>query len=307
MSPIGRSRTPKQSLSERLEQLGALIRQLKALAVRSEVRRPGYRMLVARSLVYLLPGVGLFLLAMQSYVFGGLVIFATPFVAGLLLFYDVGQRGRMAHHVARYARNEPSDAAGANQAVSGKRGKLLLLGLVEWFERKLQKKDDDAGGLTKLIASLVGEILDVAGAFLVPAVVLDDVTIEEGVEKVKDLKSHAPEAFLGSVGFDRVASLLSSFFWGPVVLLPLLAVAGALTGVVTIAQATTVAGVIALLLAVPLAAVQTLREAGKVAYFTALYMLVAHPDTIAAERRESLEGLVDITEPSRTPEAAPAS
>lgn len=299
MSPIGRSRTPEShSLTERIERLKAIVAHLKALAARSEVRRPGYRMLVARSLVYLLPGIGLLLIATQSYVFGGALIFITPFAAGLLLFYDVGQRGRMAYHVARYARGEPSDDPdGADAAISGKRGKLLLLGVVEWFERKLQRQDDDAGFLMKLIGAVVGELLDVAGAFLVPAVVLDDVTLEEGVQKVKDLRSHAPEAFLGSVGFDQAAALLSSIFWLPVIVIPILAVVGAATGVITPHQAAALGGVLAVLLAVPLALTQTLREAAKVAYFTAFYLLVAHPDEVAGERETSLQGLVEMTEP----------
>lgn len=300
VSTAGLSKKP--GLSERMEKLGALTRHLKSLVARSAVRRPAYRMLVARSLVYLLPGLGLILLATESYVTGGLLVLATPLAAAILLFYDVGQRGRMSYHVARYARSEPDDPAGADDAISGKRWKLVFLGVAEWMERKLQSDDDDRGLLGKLIAGVVGELLDVAGAFLLPAVVLDDVSIEEAVQKVKDLKDHAPEAFVASVGFDAVASLLSSFFWAPVVIVPLAAVGGVVAGLLTIPQATGVAAAMALLLAVPLAAVHTLQEAAKAAYFTALYLLVTHPEEVAGERAASLESLVQMSDPEATPE-----
>lgn len=295
----------KQSLSERMEKLGALTGHLKSLAASSAVRRPAYRMLAARSLVYLLPGIALLQLASESYVTGALLLVLTPIGAALLLFFDVGQRGRMSYHVARYARNEPEDPAGAGAAVSGKRGRLLLLGAAEWLERRLQKNDGDRGLLAKLISGLVGELLDVAGAFLVPAVVLDDVTVKEGVQKVKALKDHAPEAFAGSVGFDAVVSLLTSFAWIPVVLIPFAAIGGAVAGVLSISQALAATAVLALVLAVPFAALHTLQEAAKAAYFTALYLLVAHSDEVADERAAGLEELVRMSEPTQTtPEPA---
>lgn len=297
----GRSRP---SLSQRVEKLGALLGHLKAFGSSAALRKPAYRMLFARSLVYLLPGLGLLMASGESYVIAVLLLIAAPLAAGLLLFYDVGQRGRMAYHVERFARGEPSDAKGANAAISGKRGKLALLGCMEWFERKLQKGRDskDSGIVSGLIAGVLGEILDVAGAFLVPAVVLDDVGLKEGVEKIKELKSRAPEALLASVGFDAAASLLSSIFWIPVILIPMGAIGATVAGWLSIPQAAGIVGVLALLLAVPLAATQTVREAAKAVYFTSLYLLIAHPEDVSGEHTESLEGLVRMTAPDETPE-----
>lgn len=305
MIPSG-SRSSKLSLSERVEKVGTLVGHLRSMASRAALRRPAWRMLIGRSLVYLMPGVGLAMMAAQSYVVGGVLILLTPPAAGLLLFYDVGQRGRIAYHVARYSRNEPSYAAGATEAVSGKRWKLVLLGVMEWLERRFQSKKEDSGMLMKLLGAALGELLDVAGAFLVPAVVLDDVDIGEAVERVKRLKDNAPEALLASVGFDAVASLISTAFWVPVIVVPVAAVGGTAAGVLTIPQAVGVAAALALLLAVPLAAVQTLQEAAKAVYFTALYLLVAHSEEVSEERRGSLESLVRFGEPEEEPGAVPA-
>lgn len=303
--------------SERLDRLKVVVSYLKSLAAESAVRRPMYRMFVARTFVYLGPAAGLGLMATERYFLGFAVLTLTLFSLPLLLFYDVGQRGRLAHLVAAYARSDEGalNADAADRSLKGKRGRLFLLGVSEWLERRLQSQADQDGNGGGMIASMlgavIGEVLDVGAAFLLPALILEDVDLSGAAQRFRQLMDHAPEALTGSVGIDAIAGLLSGLFWGPVVLLGLaLLTMGLLVtmGVLEVVAMSTLVGIGAggaLLLAAPLAGIQSLQETVKAVYFTALYMLVAHPDEMGDERAESLEGLVRFRQPDEGGSPAP--
>lgn len=297
--------------SERLDRLKIVVSYLKSLAAEPAVRRPMYRMAVARTFVYLGPAASLGLMATGRYFMGFAVLTLTLFALPVLLFYDVGQRGRLAHLVSAYARSDEGalNADAADRSLDGKRGRLFLLGAAEWLERKLQNRadaDGEGGGiLASLLAAVIGEVLDVGGAFLLPAVILEDLDLSEATQRLKQLVDHAPEALTGSVGIDAVSGLLSGLFWAPVVLLALALLTLGLLQVTAVSTLLAVGAGCALLLAVPMAAIQALQETVKAVYFTALYMLIAHPDDLGDERADSLEGLVRFRQPDEGGSSAP--
>lgn len=293
--------------SERIEKLKALLSHLSSLWREPSLRPPMLRLFVARTLFYLAPGIALFLAAGGRYVTAAVVAVVAILLRGPLLIYDAFQQGRLAHLFAAYSRGTPSNAAGAGRAIDGKGGRLLFVSFLEWMERRLQSKDsEDSGILGALLAAVIGEILDVAGAYLLPAVVIDDVRIKDSVDELRELRDHIPTTLVASVGFDAVTSLLSRFFWGPVTVLFLAVVVGIVTQMVTLGTGLLVLGIAAVLLAAPLAALQALRESAKAVYFTALYMLVAHPDEVSGDREGSLQGLVEL-EAAGNEESPPAA
>lgn len=291
-------------LSERLDRLKVVVTYLKSLAAEPAVRRPMYRMGIARTLVYLGPAGSLGLMATGRY-FPGFALLTLVFLAlPVLLFYDVGQRGRLAHLVAAYARSdrEALSAEAADRSLSGKRGRLFLLGVAEWLERRLQSQaeGEESGLIATLVGAVVGEVLDVGGAFLLPALVLEDLDLDGAAKRLRQLMDHAPAALTGSVGIDAVSGLLSGLFWGPVVLLAIALLAAGLLEVVAVSTLLGIGAACALLLAFPMAGIQTLQETVKAVYFTALFLLVAHPDELSGDRADSLEGLVRFTDPDRS-------
>lgn len=298
-------------LSERLDRLKVVVSYLKSLAAEPAARRPMYRMAVARTLVYLGPAAGLGLMATGRFFSGSILLALFLFALPLLLFYDVGQRGRLAHLVAAYARSDQAalTAEAADRSLAGKRGRLFLLGVAEWLERRLQSRaegDGDGGGLiASLLGAVLGEVLDVGGAFLLPALILEDLDLSGAAKRLRQLMDHAPEALTGSVGIDAISGLLSGLFWGPVVLLVLVLVGLGLLGMAAVSTLLWIGAGCALLLAAPLAGIQALRESVKAVYFTALYMLVAHPEELGDERAESLEGLVRFRDPEEGGASAP--
>lgn len=302
--------------SERLDRLKVVVGYLKSLAAEPAARRPMYRMTFARTLVYLGPAVSLGLMATGRNFLGFGLLTLVLLVLPLLLFYDVGQRGRLAHLVAAYARSDQDalTADAADRSLKGKRGRLFLLGVAEWFERRLQSQaegDQDGGGLlTSLLGAILGEVLDVGGAFLLPALVLEDLELSDTAERLRQLLDHAPEALTGSVGIDAISELLSRLFWGPVVLFAIVLVGLGLLEVAAVSTLLWIGAGCAFLLAAPLAGIQALRETVKAVYFTALYMLVAHPDELDAGRSDTLERLVRLQDPAEakgsTPEKEPS-
>lgn len=246
--------TRSLGFSERLDRLKIVVSYLKSLAAESAVRRPMYRMAVARTFVYLGPAASLGLMATGRYFLGFAILTLTLLALPLLLFYDVGQRGRLAHLVSAYARSDKGslNADAADRSLEGKRGRLFLLGLSEWLERRLQNRAD-AGG--------------------------------EG----------------GGI----ISSLLAGLFWGPIVLLGIALVALGMLEVAAVSTLLWIGAGCGLLLAVPMAGIQALRETVKAVYFTALYMLIAHPDELGDERAESLEGLVRFSQPDEGGSSAP--
>lgn len=284
--------------SERVDKLKTILSHLSSLWTEPSLRPPMLRLFLARTLFYLFPGIALLVAADGRYVVAAVVATVAVLLRGPLLIYDAFQRGRLAHLFAAYSRGAPSDSAGAKQAIDGKGGRLLFVSFLEWLERKLQSTDsEDSGLLGAIVGAIAGEILDVAGAYLLPAVVVDDIRIKESIGELKELRDHIPATLVASAGFDAVTSLISNFFWGPVAVLFIAAVAAVLTQTLTIGAGLLVLGIVALLLSAPLAALQAIRESAKAVYFTALYMLVAHPDEVSGEREGSLQGLVELQDP----------
>jgi len=215
---------------------------------------------------------------------------------------------------------------------------MALLDMVMAYVRSARRQNTEGGIIGGLVSALLaglGEVWDLANHYLIPAVVIDRVSLKEGASTIKRLKEQVPETLMGVFGIDifgRVVGVLMA----PIYLVMFLVAAWASFGLADSLPAVGVPaqgadlpgwmveeGVLTLTL-IPFFILIYLAKvfgvvlgrgvtAVKIMYFTIFYLQITHPERISDDLRDELtrylrmEEDVDETEagapePSWSPE-----
>jgi hypothetical protein len=88
-----------------------------------------------------------------------------------------------------------------------------MMALVE-FLLKTKANDNEQGiwpMIKKMIIGMIETVLDVAENYLLPTVVVEQVSIADAVPKLVDMKNNIPAVLAGSFGFDLIGDAISAF------------------------------------------------------------------------------------------------
>lgn len=90
---------------------------------------------------------------------------------------------------------------------------LRFLALVE-FLLKTKSNDNEQGlwpMLKRMFISMIEAVLDVAENYLLPTVVVEQVSLTDAVPKLIEMKNNIPAVLAGSFGFDMIGDAISAF------------------------------------------------------------------------------------------------
>ncbi|EBA18744.1 hypothetical protein RSK20926_13514 [Roseobacter sp. SK209-2-6] len=182
---------------------------------------------------------------------------------------------------------------------------LLFIGLISVLVRRASdsKQEGFLGFLIAIVVFVVAEVWDLVSNFGISAIVVEKAGIKTLVTRLKELRSHVPEALVGVIGIDLAGGVAQSIFAGSVVVglfgggafgylfadnLPhgFQAQFGEITvntlpSLSVLALSFTLSGFIA-----------AATVFAKSLYFTSLYLFVVHKDNLPDEKAPSLEQML---------------
>lgn len=271
----------------------------------------------------LLTGV-LLLVLTDLYTAGFITIAASLTVIPLFKYYYTAfQKSVLSHGTYQVIQGKDATYKGSKQAISDKEGSIVLLAITDAIITKFLNSADDGdntgitGFIINMLIAAAEEVWDLLENYLVPAIVVDDVSLTDVPSKLKALKNNVPGALTGVFGLDLGTTVLGQFLF-PAILITWVALGGigyATSGITT--HTFTVSGITIAYIPLIIAAyismiisglVAVITESLKATYFTAMYVAIQHPDRIEDSRRSSLTNYLslddDIDTPSTKTEAA---
>lgn len=182
---------------------------------------------------------------------------------------------------------------------------LLFIGLISVLVRRASdsKQEGFLGFLIAIVVFVVAEVWDLVSNFGISAIVVEKAGVKTLVTRLKELRSHVPEALVGVIGIDLAGGVAQAIFAGSVVVglfgggafgylfadnLPhgFQAQFGEITvntlpSLSILALSFTLSGFIA-----------AATVLAKSLYFTSLYLFVVHKDNLPDEKTPSLEQML---------------
>lgn len=257
----------------------------------------------------LLTGV-LLLILTEFYLASGIILAMSLTLIPLFkYYYRAFQKSVLSHETYQVICGEDATYNGSKETIKNREGSIALLAIVDVIITKLLNSADDedntgiAGFILNLLIEAAEEVWDLLENYVVPAIVVDDVSITEIPSKLKGLKNNVPGTLTGVFGIDLGTSMLSNILF-PAVLISWVFFIG--VGVATSPLTThtfSVSGVnvayIPLIIAVYttilfFGLVGVITESLKATYFTAMYTAIQHPDTIEDSRRQGLTNYLSL-------------
>lgn len=286
--------------------LNPIIRTIIYGAVHATIATLGFAFLiyaVAADAAALWPwGWGLLLIAAALYVYK--------------FFYNNYQEVRQSYLVYQTVTGEDHSyeqaVADSREIRSTIRG-VALLDMLMAYVRSARGQQNDRGLIAGIVSAVLAglqEVWDLANHYLIPAAVIDRVTIKEGAQSMKRLKDQVPETLVGVFGIDifgRVVGVLMAPVYTVMFLLAAwlsfamvdwlpavsMSVGDADLPAWMVQEGRLTLTLIPLILLIYLAklcsvVLARVVTAVKIMYFTIFYMQITHPDRIAPELREEL-------------------
>ena len=203
-----------------------------------------------------------------------------------------------------------------------------LAGLDMLMAYLVSQRSDESSGifgwLVNLFLSGLEEVWDLVNHYMLPAVAIDQLSLTEGVTKMKDLRDQVPETLTGVFGIDFIGRVVGQVTGGLYVVLVLVAGGTMYLGGEALPEAfrftfqenplgsgPLVLNVLPLLIGVYLAKLfgvvfeRTITSI-KVTYFTIFYTQITHRDRIAEELQPQLVSYLRMEEqPAEEPATRP--
>ncbi|MCV2892737.1 hypothetical protein [Lentibacter sp. XHP0401] len=310
----------KPDLKARFTQLGFLVRHTFTIVGRNRaLLEPLFMMWIYAALMIGLFFTGLVLAAYENghsawFLLGGTVMFIYKF-----FFYKRAELTLSRLTYGTTTGGMPTQRE-ARREISGLSSQVRTLGLLDIVAVWVTSRKNKKGGLMAMLLGSIVEVWDLVNHFLLPAFAIDQLSLRDGVAKIKRLKNHVPETLAGVFGIDIMGGVIGSlmkplYLFGGLagVALGLLFgsgmpdafSAGALSeisrdipqlgpiGPNTIFNWLPIFIIVfvSVLLHSLFARVVTVI---KVVYFTLFYTRVMHPEHLAPEMRADLEGYLDL-------------
>ena len=164
---------------------------------------------------------GLFLLALtRSFGMHGdgyFMLFLLIFIGyPYSFFYHIRQRARQVFVAYGKLTGRPNAYAESKAEIAQVKWDLRLFAIVELTLTNSETQENRYGGLlsfliTTALAALEG-VFDVAENYLLPAIVIEKLSITHSAEKLKQLKQNVPAVLAGSFGLDMLGGVAASLF-----------------------------------------------------------------------------------------------
>jgi len=229
-------------------------------------------------------------------------------------FYHIRARARQTWFAYAKITQHADPITEAGRMVAKQKWTLRLFAVVELFLSNADsQQSNQQGGLMRFLVATALAALDgiykIAESYLLPAVVIERLSLENAAQKLRQLKDHIPSTLAGSFGLDIFGGVVSSVV--SLLYLALLALGASLAwflpqwGLVSQNYTITLHGtapaadvyifVFPVLCALVLAS--TIRRAIKIVvtslqatYFAIFYTRLNFPDAIAPDMRGDVEG-----------------
>lgn len=313
--------------SERLNRIGYLLKHTVTVVGRdADIVTPWIAMIV-----YAVVMVTSFFVGILGVFLGSFSIWALSFGLAFLMFVykyffynyrEMGQSWLVYETICGRDRSYADAKAKAKERKSGVR-KLAGLDMLMAYvgTQKEGKSDGIMDWLVNLFIQGLKEVWDLVNHYMLPAIAIDELSLTEGVKKMKGLRDDVPETLVGVFGIDFIGSVVGQITGG--LYFVLLLTAGAVmyfgSGVLPEAFTYTVqnnpfgAGPLAINV-LPMivlfyvgklfgAVFERTVTSVKVIYFTIFYTQITHRDRIADDLQDQLVSYLRMDE---EPEAADA-
>ncbi|MBN7777797.1 hypothetical protein JYP49_16110 [Nitratireductor aquimarinus] len=200
----------KPDRKARLVQLGFLVRHTFSIVGRNRaLLSPLIAMWVYATAMVTMFFIGFLLIAYGSagsswFLFGGVVMFIYKF-----FFYNRAELvlSRLTFDTATGRSPTQRDA---RRLLSGLGPQVRRLALLDMAAAWIASRKDKQGGLMALLLGGIGELWDLVNHFLLPAVAVDRLGLQDGVARLKRLKDHVPEALIGVFGIDIMGGVVGT-------------------------------------------------------------------------------------------------
>lgn len=294
-----------RSLTQRFKDTGYLLKHSFLIIGRDrDILTPTIRLIVYSFVLLSLVFGSVLTFLLNSFVgFGVLTLFFSIFILlPYRFFFDARRRAAQSWIVFNTITGEDIDYKDAMERTKTEKNKLRVVALVDilfaWGKFSKGGRGGPLGILINIFLSALGEVWDLLGNFMVPAVVVERKPLKELAPQLKSLKNNIPGALVGVFGIDFVGDTIKTL------LIPLYTI--------VIAASIGVAYLLAPVLEttafpvgnysfswVPIFAMtyfillfgtcfKELIDATKVIYFTIFYTALTRPDSIAPDLRDDL-------------------
>lgn len=180
---------------------------------------------------------------------------------------------------------------------------ILANMLTKYFKRRNANLDKPSMLIRLIFSSVSIEALDLFGHFLVPVIVVENVSLPESFNHLHAVRTHLPASLAGLFGVDITKNVLAILF------IPLIFIVIALcvllgehavnlfppNTIVSILNITfswlpTLAGILFLIFVMTF--LRPCMDGLKIIYFTLLYTLIRHPEKIQPAKKAEFMGLI---------------
>ena len=315
--------------SDRLSRIGYLLKHTVTVVGRdTDIVTPWAWMItyaVVMVTVFFAGVVGMFV---GAYGFG-----AASFGLAVLLFlykyffYNYREMGQSWLVYETICGRDRSYADAKAEAKKRKWGVRKLAGLDMLMAYVVSQRSNESSGITGWLVNLflagLQEVWDLVNHYMLPAIAIDQLSLTDGVKKMKDLRNQVPETLTGVFGIDFIGRVVGQVTGGLYFMLILVSGGAVYFGASALPEAFTftllenpigsgplVLNVLPLLLAVYIGKVagvvfERTVTSLKVIYFTIFYTQITHEDRIVDDLKPQLVQYLRMEEPEGVSASAP--
>jgi hypothetical protein len=313
--------------SDRLSRIGYLLKHTATVVGRdADIVTPWIAMIV-----YAVVMVTAFFVGVLGAFMGSFSLWGPGFGLAVLMFvykyffYNYREMGQSWLVYETICGRDRSYADAKAKAKERKSGVRKLAGLDMLMAYVGSQKEEKSGGITDWLVNLfiqgLKEVWDLVNHYMLPAIAIDELSLTDGVKKMKGLRDDVPETLVGVFGIDFIGRVVGQVTGGLYFVLVLLAGAIVYFGSGALPEAFTytiqqnpfgpgpllvnVLPVIGLLYVGKLFGVVFERTVTsiKVIYFTIFYTQITHRDRIADDLQPQLVSYLRMEEDEVTQEA----
>ena len=223
------------------------------------------------------------------------------------LFYHMRMRAKQTWFSYAAITGHPNPLEEANTMIIQQKWRLRLMAIVDLALRNVVSDDNLPFSIWRIFASMVIMSLDgmyeIAQSYLLPAVVIERLSLVKAASKLKQLRNNIPDTLAGTWGVDIAGDAAGGLLW--IAILGLLAVAGIVgwalpnealvspeyvlhMGDISFFYFPGICAVVLISLFSKL--IRVLTTSLQATYFAIFYTRINHPEKITPEMQEKIDG-----------------
>ena len=243
------------------------------------------------------------------------------------LFYNYREMGQSWLVYETICGRDRSYAEAKTEAKKRKSGVRKLAGLDMLMAYVVSQRSEESSGITGWLVNLflagLQEVWDLVNHYMLPAIAIDQLSLTDGVKKMKGLRNQVPETLTGVFGIDFIGRIVGQVTGGLYFVLILVSGAAVYFGGEALPEAFTftlpenpigsgplVLNVLPLIIAIYIGKVagvifERTVTSIKVIYFTIFYTQITHEDRIADDLKPQLVQYLRMEESEEVTASAP--